>query len=193
MRQSLIAAYEDSPSMDRGILQLMSIIYDGVNKTALMDYVRQCNLPAFKDGNFSQVTLTEVINRLMRKNLIVKGERSQLHCHFLMLEEATRRSVKGGHFEAMAQSVQKKRRSVLPGNSLYFVNYNQTLSELRIAFHRGDMPRVKQILSTGERFFPREFVQYPPWLLVFNNPLCPDEMWTLPDDLISEALTMLFT
>lgn len=32
LRQSLLIVYEDLPSLDRGVLQLISIIYEGVSK-----------------------------------------------------------------------------------------------------------------------------------------------------------------
>ncbi|HOW77017.1 MAG TPA: hypothetical protein P5102_12935 [Candidatus Competibacteraceae bacterium] len=48
LRQALIAAYEDRPPLERGVLQLISIIYEGVSKTVLFDYIRRCEIPAFK-------------------------------------------------------------------------------------------------------------------------------------------------
>ncbi len=50
LRQSLIAAYEDRPSLERGVLQFLSVIYEGVSKTVLFDYIRRCEIPAFKTG-----------------------------------------------------------------------------------------------------------------------------------------------
>lgn len=191
LRQSLIATYEDCPSVDRGVLQLMSIIYEGVGKTTLMDYIRRCEFPAFK--GLSPAILTQVIDRLIRQNLVVKGDHSQMRCHILLIEEMTRRAVQGGYFAAMAKAVQEKKGSAVHDSWMYFNNYQAALSELRIAFHRGDMPRMQRILETCERSFPSHFFQYPPWLLVFNNPLNPDNLRALPDELVTQALITIFT
>ncbi len=134
LRQALIAAYEDRPPLERGVLQLISIIYEGVSKTVLFDYIRRCEIPAFK--GLSQTGLTQIINRLIKENLVVKGDYQQLHCHVLLIEEVTRRAVQGGHFEAMAKAVQEKRKISSWGERLYFSSYYQALCELRIAFYR---------------------------------------------------------
>ena len=87
LRQSLIAAYEDRPPLERGVLQLISIIYEGVSKTVLFGYIRRCEIPMFK--GLSQTGLTQIINRLIKENLVVKGDCQQLRCHVLLVEEAT--------------------------------------------------------------------------------------------------------
>jgi len=194
LRQSLIAAYEDCPPVEQAVLQLMSVIYDGVSKTSLAEYIRDSDVEIFKTKGFLPGGLTLAVKRLTDKKLVAKGDYHQLRCHFLLLEEITRRALRDGHFEAMAKAVQKRRGTANRGFALYFnSNYTQVLSELRIAFHRGDLPRVQRILEAGERSFPRDFAQYPPWLLIFNNPLYLEELLTLPDELASQALTTLFT
>ena len=193
LRQSLIAAYEDLPSLDRGVLQLMSIIYEDVGKAVLLEYIRSCDIPAFKTGGLSQTGLAQIINRLIKENLVVKGNYQQFRCHILVVEEATRRAVRGGHFAAMVKVVQGKRSISSYGDYPYFSSYQKALRELRIAFHQGNMLRVQSILAECERSFPRDFFQYPPWLLIFNNPLYPDDIRSLPADLPAQALTTLFT
>jgi superfamily II DNA or RNA helicase len=193
LRQSLIAAYENRPSLERSVLQLLSVIYEGVSKTVLFDYIRRCEIPAFKTGGISQTSLAQMTNRLLKENLVVKGDYQQLHCHVLLVEEATRRAVQGGHFEAMVKAVQGKRSTSSYGDYLYFSSYHRALCELRMAFHQSNMLRVQNILAECERRFPRDFFQYPPWLLIFNNPLYPDDVRALPADLPAQALVTMFT
>ncbi|MCC6135028.1 MAG: DEAD/DEAH box helicase [Candidatus Contendobacter sp.] len=193
LRESLLVAYESCEPLDRGLLQFMSVIYEGAAKTTLIDYIRLCQLPEFNIKGFPQISLTLVTNRLMKKNLVVKGEYNQLHCHILLIEEMTRRAVCSGDFEMMAKAVQEKKRIANWGDRLYFSGYQQALCELRIAFYRGDMPRVQRILDVCETSFPRDFYQYPPWLLIFNNPLRPEDIRAFPDQWAGQAVVTLFT
>ncbi|MFZ4791151.1 MAG: DEAD/DEAH box helicase [Candidatus Competibacteraceae bacterium] len=193
LRQSLLAAYEDCPPLDQIVLQFLSIIYEGIGKTALIDYIRLCDLPEFKIKGFPQISLTLVIKRLMEKKLVVKGEYNQIHCHILLIEEMTRRAVRDGGFEVMANVAQEKKRLSSLGGRLYFSSYQQALCELRISFYRSDMPRVQRILEVCESSFPRDFFQYPPWLLIFNNPLRPDDIRAFPDIWAGQAVVTLFT
>jgi len=82
LRQSLLAVYEDCPPVEQAILQLMSVIYEGVSKTALTGYIRDSGIETCKTKGFLPTSLTQAINRLTKKNLIVKGGDQQLRCHF---------------------------------------------------------------------------------------------------------------
>ncbi|HRY15692.1 MAG TPA: DEAD/DEAH box helicase, partial [Candidatus Competibacteraceae bacterium] len=193
LRQSLIAAYEDCSPVEQAVLQLLSIIYDGVGKTALADYIRDCGMAIFKTKRFLPAGLTQAITRLTARELVIrKGDYNQLYCHFLLLEEVTRRAIREGHFESMANAVQK-RRGTAQWDRFYLTGYNQLLSELRIAFHRGNLPRVQAILDACESQYSHKVAEHSPWLLIFNNPLYPEELWMFPDERVSQALTTLFT
>jgi len=191
--QSLILAYENCSSLERGVLQLMSIIYEGVDKNQLIDYIRRCQIPALKPAGLTQTGLTQIINRLIKANLVVKGDYQQLRCPILLVEEVTRRAIQGGHFEAMAKTVEEKRKSVSSGDRLYFLSYQTAMRELRMAFYRGDLARMQRVLEFCESTYPRDFFQSSPWLLIFNNLEYIQEIRAFPDALVSQALATLFT
>ncbi|MBL8251665.1 MAG: ATP-dependent helicase, partial [Candidatus Competibacter sp.] len=192
-RQRLMDAYQTLAPLDQAILQLLSVIYDGVTKNPLLDCVRRCHLPPFDLKGFTMPGLTALLNRLMAAKLVVKSN-SQLRCHPLLAEEATRQSIRDGRFEALAATVQQAIK--IPGwgsDYPYFYTYRQCLRELRIAFHRRETSRAQRILETCARQFPGEFHRYPPWLLIFNNPFDAEGLRALPDELLAEALATIVT
>lgn len=50
LRQQLIHAYETLAPLDQAILQLLSVIYDGVTKSPLLDCVRRCRSAALSNS-----------------------------------------------------------------------------------------------------------------------------------------------
>ena len=64
---------------------------------------------------------------------------------------------------------------------------------MRIAFYRGDMAaNTNAFWRPASRYYPADLAQYPPWLLIFNNPFDADSLRALPDDLLGEALAAIF-
>ena len=51
---------------------------------------------------------------------------------------------------------------------------------------------MQRILEICARNYPADLAQYPPWLLIFNNPFDADNLRALPDDLLGEALAAIF-
>jgi superfamily II DNA or RNA helicase len=193
LRQSLLEVYDSLPPLEQAVLQLMSIAYEGVTKSRLIECARRCGVPPFKIKGFPQPGLTPVLNNLLEEGLAVKDDQNLHYCHVLLAEDVTRRAIRDGHFEAMAKAVQETVTSYNWGASLYFNSYRLALREMRIAFRRGDVARVRAVLEVCPRLFPRDFYEYSPWLLIFNNPFDADDLRALPDELLGEALTTLFT
>ena len=193
LRRTLISAYDAATPLEQAILQLLSIYYDGVVKTTLSEVARRCDLPVFKVKGFPQPGITPLLTRLLRQRLVVKAEANRLNCHLLLIEEVTRRAVQAGHFEPMITAFKEMRYGFDRQEHPYFHSYREGLRHLRIAFYRGDMARIPRILEFCEKNFFRDFSQYPPWLLIFNNPFDPDRLRALPDELLGEALATIFT
>lgn len=74
----------------------------------------------------------------------------------------------------------------------YFQSYRQLLRELRIASYLGDLVEMQGLLAVCAKNYPEDLAQYPPWLLIFNNPFDADSLRALPDELLGEALTAIF-
>ncbi|MDG4549037.1 MAG: DEAD/DEAH box helicase [Candidatus Contendobacter sp.] len=190
-RQSLLNAYDALPPLEQAIVQLLSVIYEEVGKTALADCARRCDAPQIKSKGFPQPGLAPLLDRLVNKKLVIKANNQWL-CHRLIVEDLTRRAVREGRFESMAKAVQETIKTSGWGDYLYFRGYRQALRELRIAFYRGDMARMQRILEVCVKSYPADLAQYPPWLLIFNNPFDADSLRALPDELLGEALAAIF-
>ena len=190
LRQSLLDTYEALPPLEQVVVQLLSVIYEEVGKTALADCARRCDAPQIKTKGFPQPGLMPLLERLVSSKLVIQANNQWL-CHRLIVEDMTRRAVREGRFESMAKAVQEVIRSTGWSDS-YFRSYRQALAGLRIAFYRGDMTRMHRILEACVKYYPADLAQYPPWLLIFNNPFDADNLRALPDDLLGEALAAIF-
>lgn len=51
---------------------------------------------------------------------------------------------------------------------------------------------MQRILEVCVKSYPADLAQYPPWLLIFNNPFDADSLRALPDELLGEALAAIF-
>jgi superfamily II DNA or RNA helicase len=191
LRRSLLDAYEALPPLEQAVMQLLSVIYEEVGKTALADCARRYDAPQIKTKGFPQPGLMPLLDRLANKKLVIKTNNQWL-CHRLIVEDITRRAVREGRFESLAKAVQETIKTTGWGDNLYFRAYRQALRELRIAFYQGDMPRMQRILAVCAKYYPSELAQYPPWLLIFNNPFNPDGLRALSDELLDEALAAIF-
>jgi superfamily II DNA or RNA helicase len=191
LRRRMIDAYEALPPLEQAVLQLQSVVFEGVTKTPLANAIRRCELPLFKFKGFPQPGLGPALDRLTREQLTITSNHQWL-CHPLVIEEITRRTVREGRFEILAKAVQEAIPIPGWGDYLYFQSYRQALREFRIAFHRGDMARVQRILQACARSYPGDMAQSPPWLLIFNNPFDADGLRALSDELLGEALATLF-
>jgi superfamily II DNA or RNA helicase len=191
LRQSLLDAYEALPPLEQAVVQLLSVIYEEVGKTALADCARHCDAPQIKSKGFPQPGLMPLLDRLVSRKLVIKANNQWL-CHRLIVEDVTRRAVREGRFASMAKAVQETIKTSGWGDYLYFRGYRQALRELRIAFYRGDPPLMKRILEACAKNYSSDLAQYPPWLLIFNNPFDADSLRALPDDLLGEALAAIF-
>ena len=191
LRQSLLLAYEALPPLEQVVVQLLSVIYEEVTKTALADYARRCDAPQIKTKGFPQPGLAPMLDRLASTKLVINFNNQWL-CHRLVVEDITRRAVCEGRFENLAKAVQETIKTSGWGDYLYFRSYRQALRELRIAFYRGDMPRMQRILEVCVRNYAGDLAQYPPWLLIFNNPFDADGLRALSDELLGEALAAIF-
>jgi superfamily II DNA or RNA helicase/tetratricopeptide (TPR) repeat protein len=191
LRQQLLDAHAALPPLEQAVLQLLSVVFDGVTKTSLADCIRRCALPLFKFKGFPQPGLGPVLDRLARENLVLKVDHYWF-CPPLLAEHLIRLTVREGRFEVFAKAVQEAIKIPGWGDYLYFQSYRQALRELRIAFYRSDLARVQRILQVCVKNHPRDLAQTPPWLLIFNNPFDADGLRALPDELLGEALATLF-
>ena len=90
-------------------MQLLSVIYEEVGKTALADCARRCDAPQIKSKGFPQPGLMPLLDRLVSSKLVIQANNQWL-CHRLIVEDITRRAVREGRFESMAKAVQEVNR-----------------------------------------------------------------------------------
>ncbi|MFO1371517.1 MAG: DEAD/DEAH box helicase [Candidatus Competibacteraceae bacterium] len=193
LRSQLIGAYEALTPLEQAVMQLLSVIYETTTKTSLAECLRRCNIALFKVKGFPQPGLGPLLDKLASKKLVSKAN-NRLGCHPLLSEEMTRRAVQAERFEDMAKTVQEAIKiSGWNTDYPYFYTYHQALRELRIAFYRGNIERVRLILNLCIKQFPNDFYQQSPWLRIFDNPFSADRLRALPDELLGDALAVIFT
>jgi SNF2 family DNA or RNA helicase len=194
LRQTLIAAYRQVGALEKSIVELLSVIYDAVPKTTVLNAVRKAGIRRHDGKAFSHPSLTPILENLVDQGLLEKQD-NRFRCRFLLAEVVTREAVREGRFDAMAQAVEATIQTYDYGWSghYYLSSYADGMRRLRIAFYKRDAEQTRRLLEACVKTFPDEVAHRHPYYLICDNPF--DEAWlrALPDDMMREALQAILT
>ncbi|MCP4701886.1 MAG: DEAD/DEAH box helicase [Gammaproteobacteria bacterium] len=183
-RQELAAAYEAVSPAEQSAIELLSVIYEKVPRNTLLACLHEISLQGGNQRLFAPQTLAPLIHKLARLGLVDKLD-GNVCCPRLFVEEATRRAVEDGHFENMAETVQK----VFEGEPLQ--RYEQCLREIRIGLYRQDAKYVYQQFEYCAKHFPEEFSRRHPYQIICNDPFDADWTHTLSTELVVDILLVI--
>jgi superfamily II DNA or RNA helicase len=183
-RQNLVKKYQQLPDLEREMLQLYSVIYAPVGKKQFLDCLNAYIKGDKQRKTFTNATLTPHLNSLLDKTLLVPQSGMGQMCSPLIVEIATRDTIRNGTFEAMVKVAQERlplRTSEWNKNLQFFVNEEQFLREVRIGLYRLDWDYVNKQFDIYYRniFSPVQISLTEIFELVFNNPFDRDWFVTL--------------
>jgi hypothetical protein len=183
-RQNLVKKYQQLPDLEREMLQLYSVIYAPVGKKQFLDCLNAYIKGDKQRKTFTNATLTPHLNSLLNKTLLVPQSGMGQMCSPLIVEIATRDTIRNGTFEAMVKVAQERlplRTSEWNKNLQFFVNEEQFLREVRIGLYRLDWDYVNKQFDIYYRniFSPVQISLTEIFELVFNNPFDRDWFVTL--------------
>jgi SNF2 family DNA or RNA helicase len=192
-RQLLTAAYHELPTVQQQIVQLMSVIYTQVSRSALVPCINHIGVKDKGGKAFVVQTLKPYLDRLLTKGLILQEYGQNLQCHPLIAEIVTRHTLEVGQFEAIVKAIEtymaipQMRRD----GPRMFTNEMQLIREVRIGVYRHDLPFIQQTLDDYAKYgYQRQRVELHEILpIICNNPFDPGWMRTLPTELYAQGLT----
>ncbi len=195
LRQRLVASYHSLSALEQAIVQLFSVIYEPVSRSAAVSCWNQTGVRDRNGKLFTLQTFKPYVEQLLEAALLVQESGARLQCNPLLVEIATRDAVQAGRFEALVQVVQEK----LPisrrwqDGPCYFSSESQLLREVRIGIYRQDDQFVKQQLEAYSRkSYSKDKISLEQiYQQVCNNPFAPDWCRTLPQELYESVLVSI--
>lgn len=151
LRQQLVQIYEQLPLIDKQMVRLFSVIYEPVGRTVFLNCVNALGLKQSNGKPFHVGTLKPHLDALIKKEMIVAESGSNLMCHSLLTEIATRDAVMAGEWEKMVEVVQDNipvstisygRREITK-----FQNSDRLFRQIRIGIYRQDFAYIEQQLE----------------------------------------------
>ncbi len=192
VRNQLIKVYRKLPSLEQVMVQLLSVIYEPVSRSLLLNCWN--NLPEkLREGkHFTSPSMKPYLDRLIEAQLLIQQSGYGPQCNPLLVEVATRDAVKANRFEPLVQAVQKgfpmPRR--WKDGPVSFGNDRQLIREIRVGLYRRDMHFVNKQLEDYYKYsYQKDKISLGDiYLLIFNNPFDAEWFQTLPPELFESGL-----
>jgi hypothetical protein len=141
----LISAYERYPQAERAILQVLSIVYQPINQTALQKILDHLGWRD-PDGAALSGRMAKPLRERFLADQLITQERNLLRCHPEIVEVLTREAVAAGVFGQVATAAE----AVVPPRGRYSAWYGDEgpvkVRKLRLALYGGnDRAALKQL------------------------------------------------
>ncbi len=179
----------------QSILQILSIIYEKIDKSSILPCLVAASLSDERNIPWNAKSLNHQVDSLAQQDLLVQGPKNIVECHPLIKESVIRHAIEAENFEILVAAVEEK----LPIPNAFikgrrsFANLHQCVREVRIGIYRGDTDFVyKQIDDyhhlKGEYESTKKLINYVSQE-VCNNPFDPRWFVELPPELYEIFMT----
>jgi superfamily II DNA or RNA helicase len=193
LRERLIENYQSLSVSEQKIVQLFSVIYEPVSRTAFLSCLNHTGTLDKREKLFVSSTLKVYLDRLLATQLLTQQSGQGPQCNPLLVEIATRDAVKTGQFETFVNAIERflpvpqRWKDQGPRN---FKNEPQLIREVRIGLYRKDIKYIEQQLEDYNKYSYRpDKISLDEILVqVCNNPFDADWFCTLPKELYEIAL-----
>ncbi|MCA1794021.1 MAG: hypothetical protein LC660_09170 [Desulfobacteraceae bacterium] len=188
--------YNALPSLEKKILQILSIAYAKLTQTQLVDCFVTLNIKTENGERFDSGTkramfklLRNALDNLLRDDLLNGKSRSVLVVNRAYIEILTRHLVAEKKFTAMAGILQKKLNLTQEGFAQKpSLSMDQLMAGMRIFFYQ---EKVSQAIELYENFISRVSDReslYTVWERICCSPFDPDWFRRLPPDMHTSFL-----
>ncbi len=189
VQQNFLALYPDFTPDQQNLLKCLSVIYDAVSRTNLMECL---NLAGFRHDDGKKFVVKDMKPRLMllAEQGLVEMNPQGVRCNSEIVELVTREAVADKSYEGLAMAVQEiiSLKETWSGTSCY-KGYNQGIRDFRIAFYRGrNESQLQKILRSMQDQFPYEILEKHPCDLLFFNPFDKELFHRLSPRLLSDFI-----
>lgn len=184
MRQSFDDYYKSLSSVEKRILQMLSIIYEPISKNTLTKCFREYQTSNASEQTFNHTALGVILAKFQKLKLLTQEYR----CHLSIVEVLTRQAIKDNHFAGLVQTV----RHVLPMES-WKAAYSdfRCMREIRILLYQGEYTDVKHYIDIAQEQFPDYFQEHDPYLTICNTPFDGEWLLQQSDTLKVKAIAVI--
>jgi len=184
--QKLLNAFQACPPYQRTLVEILSLAYAPISKTALLNIARKLSVTSGVRP-YTGVIVAELLEQLSRQKL-VQLSKEGVRCHPQLMHEATLGTLEAGTFQALTQAVQSEMPMASNWGSSYYRSSLHALRDVRLAFYDHDPKLALEKAALYERQFPYEALRCHPFVAVCNDPF--DGAWfrALPEPLMISAL-----
>ena len=182
--------YKDLVPVEQDMLKLLSIAYEPVNQSNMVDLLRECEIRNEK-GSFVQGPQVKEYRELLDAGGWLKlGEKNEMQVHPDRRELVMRMAVIDPQFKRYVRNLEKlfPYREWFQSNKPR--NFEVCLRELRISMYEGNLKRVEEVLSDLGSFYSGEW-QECRFFEHFFSPFDPVWLSTFPPDIQALAMSQL--
>jgi SNF2 family DNA or RNA helicase len=195
LQAQLAQAYRQLPPLEEKIVQLFSVIYEPINRTAFLDCFNYIGARDKNYKSFVNATLKPYIDGLLTAGLLIQEQGQGPQCHPLLVEIATRSAVKANCFEVMAKTVHDKLgvKARWQDGPVYFQRSSQLIREVRIGLYSYNLSFINKQIEDYNRYNYNDdkisleniFEQ------ICTNPFDTDWFRTLPQELYDNCISII--
>nr|VFK29947.1 MAG: Superfamily II DNA or RNA helicase, SNF2 family [Candidatus Kentron sp. MB] len=157
-----IEAFEQLPHPNREVLELLSIAFESIKRTGIVQHLREVGIRDPKGKTLSTLDLGPILEDLLERGLVKMGGYQSVQCIDEIAAHVTRSAVAAGNFQSMAQVIQKNRSALNPNYySNRLVSFERGWREIRIGVYSHDSSRVERYLQMCREQFPMQMVRMP--------------------------------
>ncbi len=184
--KKLLPKIEALPTLERELLQLLSIIHTQVSRSALVHCMTKSELRISPGKPIAVPALNLLLKRLLNDGLI-SDTTTYVRCLPAIAEFMTRDALRSGRFEVMATAVQAS----IPRNTwsyLLYQNYPDCLRDIRIYLYRNDFGLLVEALNFAYKQFSVDCQREDPLVSLCLKHFDPEWILTLHPEAIHNAL-----
>ncbi|MEA1899238.1 MAG: hypothetical protein U9N47_00510, partial [Thermodesulfobacteriota bacterium] len=153
MEIPILSSYEKLPTLEKSILQILSIAYYQLNQTQLRQCLIQANIKAATGEVFDSVTkpvgfklMRPALDTLLEQNLLEGKNRSYLRINRQIVETITRQTITAKKFKPYLKAIQTVLN--LPEGTLDThsrLEEDHLFAAIRILFYQKKMDQIKSL------------------------------------------------
>ena len=173
-------SYASLSATDRNVLECLSVFYQAVSRTNLMNCLHQAGWRNEQGERFVVKQLNSILTSLQQRKLVELNSMG-VRCNPEIVELIAREAVSGKTFNKIAKCVQK----IIPientwSRAVWYKTYEQGVRELRIAIYQQQSEKeITSILTLLKEQYPRQFYEDHPFELIFFNPFNRESLFSL--------------
>ncbi len=189
MLRKLQSAYQKISLNEKRILQMLSIAYEPVTQTKVLQLLSRWNLTNKQEKKITQKEARAALQKLEHEKLL--NDNNGYKCCWQLVEEITLDAYEEGVFESMLQII----RELLRLEMAYYdsrSSVDRSIREIRAAVYNKDYESFINSIKTAEKETP-DIKYCNVYNLIFNSPFRKEWLRSLPQEFQKTALNNVTT